>query len=388
MKIACFDSPSGAAGDMILASLVDAGLPVEPLREALLSLSVPPFGIETSRCLKNGIRATTFRFVLEEEKSHRHLKEIVAILESSGLPEGVKERSTALFRRLAEAEAHVHGVGVEEVHFHEVGALDSILDIVGAVTALDLLGVEKVYATPPSTGTGEVKTAHGIMPVPSPATARLLQGRVFRRKEIRGELLTPTGALLLAGLTDSFRAHPAMRLDSIGYGAGSADFPSLPNVLRVMIGESEGTPVTERIALLETDIDHLPPEIVGGLYEKLLSSGALDVSAAPVMMKKNRPGLRITVLARPHDGARLASLLLVETGSLGVRLGEVDRIAVERVEVKKRTRYGTVRFKKGIFPGGKSRVAPEYDDCAAIAKEKGLSIREVWEAVCRDGGED
>ncbi len=385
MKIACFDCPSGAAGDMILASLVDSGLPVEKLREALASLSIPPFEIEITSQKRGGITGTGLRFLVPVQKKSRHLKDIIALISDSSLPDKVKADSCRIFRLLGEAEAKVHGVDVEAIHFHEVGALDSILDIVGVVAALHLMDISRVFSTAPSTGSGEVRAAHGTMPVPAPATVELLKGRPIRKKDVERELLTPTGAALLVGLTESFGSHPPMRLDQAGYGAGTAEFKGLPNLVRVMIGETEDSGALERVTLLETDIDHLPPELVGGLFEKVLEEGALDITLMATVMKKNRPGHRISILCRPFDANRLAELLILETGTLGVRISEMDRMIVDREEAIRETRYGPVRYKKATLPGGKARLAPEYEDCLAIARREGLPLREVWEGVSRDG---
>lgn len=389
MKIACFDCPSGAAGDMILASLVDSGLPVERLQEALHSLSLPPFKIEVTRQKRSGIVGTGIRFVVPEEKKARHLKDITALIDNSSLPSRVKEDSKRVFQLIGEAEAKVHGVDVEAIHFHEVGAMDSILDIVGVSAALHIMDISEVYCTVPSTGSGEVRAAHGTMPVPSPATVEILMGRPIRKRDVQGELLTPTGAALLVGFTRSFGPHPPMLLEGVGYGAGTAEFDSLPNLVRVMIGnrQENGTSL-ERVSLLETDIDHLPSELLGGFFEKALAEGALDVTLIATVMKKNRPGHRLSLLCRPADATRLAELIISETGSLGVRISEVDRLAVERVEQIRSTRFGKVRFKKSTLPGGRIRLAPEYDDCLAIARREGLPLREVWEEVSRTNEED
>ncbi len=382
MKIACFDCPSGAAGDMILASLVDSGLPVERLREALDSLSLPPFQIEVKQCMRSGIAGTGIRFLLPEEEKVRHLKDIVELIDNSSLPLRVKEDSKRIFRLIGEAEAKVHGVDIESVHFHEVGALDSILDIVGVAVALHILDISAVYSTVPSTGSGEVRADHGIMPVPSPATVELLKGRPIRKKDVQGELLTPTGAALLVGFTQSFGPHPPMLLEEVGYGAGSAEFDSLANMVRVMIGETgeKGTAL-ERVTLIETDIDHLPSELLGGFFEKALAEGALDVTLTATVMKKNRPGHRLSILCRPADAQKFAELVLVETGSLGVRISEVDRMALPREEEIRETQFGKVRFKRATLPGGRIRLAPEFDDCLAIARREGIPLREVWERV-------
>jgi hypothetical protein len=387
MRTAYFDCPSGASGDMILGALIDAGLDAGLLASRLASLGIERFRIETERRMRGGISGTGVRVVVEEKAKPRGLPEIEAAFRGSSLPPGVQERAIRIFRILGEAEAAVHAVPIERVHFHEVGAVDAIVDVAGAVLGLEMLGVGAVRASVPATGTGEVRSAHGVLPIPAPATAAILRGRRVRFLEIEGELLTPTGAAVLVGLTDSFGPPPSLRIDRVGYGTGDADRPELPNVLRLFLGEETVGPGSEPVVVLESDVDDVPAEVLGHLYERALAEGALDLVLLPAQMKKNRPGHRISLLARPADRDRLARLLMEETGTLGVRFHEITRAVLPREAVTRKTRFGEIRFKRSELPGGRVRLSPEFEECAAIARARGLAFLEVWEAVQRDGEE-
>ncbi|MFH1279411.1 MAG: nickel pincer cofactor biosynthesis protein LarC [Candidatus Eisenbacteria bacterium] len=387
MKIAFFDGPSGASGDMILGSLLDGGLPLDDLRSDLSSLALEPFRIEPEPRSRHGIGGTGVRVIPEARGKHRGFPEIAAAIEGSALPGAVKERAVAVFRLLGEAEAAVHRIALEKVHFHEVGAVDSIVDIVGAVAGLHRLGVERVYAAPPVTGRGTVRAAHGVLPVPAPATVEVLRGRECRPSEVEGELLTPTGAALLVGLTERFGPPPPFRVDRVGYGVGEAERREAPNVLRLTLGETVRAPGTDLVLLLETDVDDVPAEVIGHLFERAFEEGALDVTAAPVIMKKNRPGHRLTLIVRPEDRDRLARLLMDETGTLGIRIRETERIVADREVVERETRFGPIRFKRAVLPGGRVRLAPEYEDCAAVARRRSVPFLRVWEDALRDGEE-
>ncbi|RPJ41450.1 MAG: nickel pincer cofactor biosynthesis protein LarC, partial [Candidatus Latescibacterota bacterium] len=330
MKTAYFDCPSGASGDMILGALVDAGLDAGAIQRSLETLSIERFRIETERRMRGGIAATGVRVIVEEQAKPRGFSAIAAAIAASALPEGVKERATRIFRLLGEAEAAVHAIPLEKVHFHEVGAVDAIVDVVGAVIGLHLLGVETVRASAPATGTGEVRASHGVLPIPAPATAALLRGRSVRFTEVNGELLTPTGAAILVGLTDSFGPPTRFRIDRVAYGAGEADRKELPNVLRLFLGEEAGGLGLEAVVLLETDVDDVPAEILGHLFERAFAAGALDLVLLPAQMKKNRPGHRISLLVRPADRDRMTRLLMEETGTLGVRMSELARAVLAR----------------------------------------------------------
>ncbi|MFH1679419.1 MAG: nickel pincer cofactor biosynthesis protein LarC [Candidatus Eisenbacteria bacterium] len=388
MRAAYFDCPSGASGDMILGALFDAGVEPAEVERGLASLAIERFRIETEKRTRGGIAATGVRVVVEEEARPRNFRQIAEAIGSSALPEEVREGAVRVFRILGEAEAAVHGIPLEKVHFHEVGAVDSIVDVAGALLGLHLLGIERVRASVPATGTGFVRAAHGLLPVPAPATAEILKGRPVRFTEVEGELLTPTGAALLVGLTESFGPPPLLRIDRIGYGAGTADRPEPPNLLRLIVGEEEGALASETVLLMESDVDDVPAELIGHLYERVLAEGALDLVVLPAQMKKNRPGHRISLLAAPSDRDRLARLLMEETGTLGVRIFEVSRAVLRREVVRRATRFGEIRFKQSSLPGGRVRLSPEYEDCAAVARASELPFLEVWEAARRDGEEE
>ncbi|MDP2999745.1 MAG: nickel pincer cofactor biosynthesis protein LarC [Bryobacterales bacterium] len=372
MKICYFDAFSGIAGDMTVGALIDAGAAFEPLAGALDSLGMgAAFRIEKVK--RGGIAAT--RFVVEggEQRAHRHLPHILRMIDAGALPDQVKENATAIFRKLGEAEARVHGVPVEKVHFHEVGAVDSIADIAGAAMGLFLLGVDQVHASPVNVGGGAVTTEHGLLPVPAPATVALLEGRPVFSRGPQTELTTPTGAAILATLAVSFGPLPPMRISGAGFGAGTKEFKDQANVLRVILGEASGAAEAVSVAVLEANIDDSTPETLGYAMERLLEAGALDVTLTPVHMKKNRPGVMLTVLARPEDRERLAALVFAETSTLGLRIHMAERRVEARSVVEVETRFGKLRVKvsaSGAF-------APEYEDCRKLARESGAPLREI-----------
>ncbi|MCX6635172.1 MAG: nickel pincer cofactor biosynthesis protein LarC [Acidobacteria bacterium] len=372
MKICYFDAFSGIAGDMTVAALIDAGAAFEPLAGALDSLGMgATFRIE--KVNRGGIAAT--RFVVEggEQRAHRHLPQILRMIGAGALPDKVKENAAAIFSRLGEAEARVHGVPVEKIHFHEVGAVDSIADIAGAAMGLFLLGVDQVHASPVNVGGGTITTEHGLLPVPAPATVALLEGRPVFSRGPQTELTTPTGAAILATLAVSFGPLPPMRISGAGFGAGTKEFKEQANVLRVILGEASGAAEAASVAVLEANIDDSTPEILGYAMERLLEAGALDVTLTPVHMKKNRPGVTLSVLARPEDRERLAALVFAETSTLGLRIHVAERRVEARSVVEVETRFGKLRVKvsaSGAF-------APEYEDCRKLARETGAPLREI-----------
>jgi len=372
MKICYFDAFSGIAGDMTVAALIDAGAAFEPLAGALDSLGMgATFRIE--KVNRGGIAAT--RFVVEggEQRAYRHLPHILRMIDAGTLPDQVKENAAAIFRKLGEAEARVHGVPVEKIHFHEVGAVDSIADIAGAAMGLFLLGVDQVHASPVNVGGGTVTTEHGLLPVPAPATVALLEGRPVFSRGPQTELTTPTGAAILATLAVSFGPLPPMRISGAGFGAGSKEFKEQANVLRVILGEASGAAEAASVAVLEANIDDSTPETLGYAMERLLEAGALDVTLTPVHMKKNRPGVTLSVLARPEDRERLAALVFAETSTLGLRIHVAERRVEARSVVEVETRFGRLRVKvsaSGAF-------APEYEDCRKLARETGAPLREI-----------
>ncbi len=378
MRICYLDAFSGISGDMAVGALLDAGADAGALVGALRSLATgAEYRIEKTR--RGGIAATKFRVQTTEPQRHRHLPQILRLIETAALPEGVRRAAAAVFERLGAVEAAVHGVPIEKVHFHEVGAADSIADIVGACVGLDLLGVREVYCSAVNVGGGTVETEHGTLPVPAPATAALLKGKPVYSRGPQKELTTPTGAAIAAALARDFGPLPPMRVAAIGYGAGEQDFPEQANVLRVLVGETTGAAEAAAVDILEANLDDATPELLGFAMERLLEAGALDVSFSPLVMKKNRPGVLLRVIARPEDREALAGLILRETTSFGVRFLAAERRLAARRFVEVDTAYGRVRVK--VSDTG--QFAPEYEDCRKLAIETGAPLqRIVTEATC------
>jgi uncharacterized protein (TIGR00299 family) protein len=415
-RTAYFDCFSGASGDMMLGALLDLGLPLDELRKALGSLALELGGISAERVLRSGVSATKFRLHEPAGRGHTHgrhdhhhhdhrgphhhdhdphespatshehrttnhghhsLKDIAAAIERSALSRDGKDRAIQLFRRLAEAEAAVHDIPIERVHLHEVGALDSIVDVVGSVFGLEWLGAANVVSSPLNVGSGVVECAHGTFPVPAPATARLLEGAPVYAGAVASELTTPTGALLVTAYAKSFGPLPLMRVDRIGYGAGDKDFKGHPNVLRVLVGDADLSASVEPIVTIECEIDDMNPQIFGPLMDRLYAAGALDVFYAPVQMKKNRPGTLVTVIARPERRQEIAGVLFSETTTIGVRYREMLRECLEREWQTVETPIGSIRFKVARRAGQILNAAPEFEDCAQIAAARGLPIKEV-----------
>ena len=386
MKILYCDCRAGIAGDMTVAALLELGVPLEFLREELARLSLPRSGysIETERVKRQGIMATRFHVRVEEHQPHRHYTDISGMIEESSLAPGIKERAQRVFYRLAEAEAKVHGVEIGHVHFHEVGGVDSIVDIVGTAICLDYLGVTELHAAPLPLGSGWVETAHGRLPVPAPATAELLRGMPVHGEIGSGERVTPTGAAVLAALATGFGASPAMRVLGVGCGAGSRDFDDVPNILRLVLGEKDGTLPHDDVVVAETHIDDMNPEILGYLMERLLEAGALDVSFAPLQMKKNRPGIRLTIISSPAHLDELARMVLTETTAAGIRYYPARRLKLDRVMEERETSLGRVRVKVFLDGSGLHRVTPEYEECRRLAVAKGLPLLEVYRIIERE----
>jgi uncharacterized protein (TIGR00299 family) protein len=376
-RICYFDAFSGVSGDMLVGALADAGAPRERIVETLDS-----FGLEASYSFESvkraGIADTKFHVVTREAKKHRHLPPILRMIDgAAGLSDRAKEMASATFRRLGEAEASVHGTPIEKVHFHEVGAADSISDIVGACLALDLLGVTEIVCSPVNTGSGTVETEHGTLPVPAPATARLLEGHPVYASGPAMELTTPTGAAVVSTLSSRFGSMPSMTISSTGFGAGTKDFPGRANVLRALIGEATGAAEATQIDVIEANIDDLSPQVLGYAMERLLESGALDVSMQPIEMKKGRPGTLLRVLAKPEDRETLSSLIFAETTTLGLRIYAAERRVQARRWVDVATPWGPVRMK---VSGGGS-YAPEYEDCRTVARAAGVPLKDVIAAA-------
>lgn len=376
MKICYFDAFAGISGDMTVGALVDAGADAAALIAALDSLATgAQFTVEKTK--RRGIAASKFHVNGTDSKKHRHLPHIVQMIDGAALSERARANAKLVFQKLGESESSVHGTPIEKVHFHEVGAVDSIADIVGACVALDLLGVEAIVCSPVNVGSGTVNTEHGIMPVPAPATALLLKGKPIYSRGPASELATPTGAAIVTALAGDFGAMPSLRIESIGYGAGDKDFPEHANVLRAMIGESSGARESTMVEVIEANIDDSTPEVLGWAMEKLLDAGALDVTMQALLMKKSRPGTLLRVLARPEDREKLAGLMMTETSSLGVRFYSAERRVQARRIVEVETPHGRARVKvaeNGAF-------APEYEDCRTLARNTGLPLQQILSEV-------
>ena len=386
MKIAYFDCFSGASGDMLLGALVDSGLELARLEAELRRLPLPDWSLSAEKTKKKGIAATHVRVHTHEHHPHRGLSEILRIIEAgraAGLAPRAAERASAVFRRLGEAEAKIHDVPVESIHFHEVGAVDAIIDIVGACAGFELLGIEEFYSSPLNTGSGRVEAAHGVLPVPAPATAELILGAATYSSGIDRELLTPTGAAILTTLVRRFGPLPPMNIAAIGYGAGTADLPQQANVLRMFLGESAATGLAcdETIAVIEASVDDLNPQVYAYFAERALAAGALDVSSAPQQMKKGRPGQLITVLAPTGLADSLADLFFRETTTIGVRSWEARRRVLAREIVRVDTPYGPIAVKVARSNGRILNAAPEFEDCRRIAIERGAPLKDVLAAA-------
>jgi pyridinium-3,5-bisthiocarboxylic acid mononucleotide nickel chelatase len=424
MKILYFDCFNGASGDMILGALLDAGVPLESLREALGSLAIDGYTIAADRVLRAGVSATKFRVINGEAGAaarphvhhhhahevptghshdhghahddqaapkqpkrhhpHRSLPEIFTLIDRSALAPTGKDRAKALFERLAVAEAAIHQMPVEKVHLHEVGALDSIIDIVGAVYALDAIGASRVVVSPINVGRGMVQSAHGVFPVPAPATVRLLADTPIFSRGPEAELLTPTGALLLTAYAQEFGPLPAMRVASTGYGAGDHEFADTPNVLRILVGESADGPAHgDRVLVVESEIDDMNPQLFGSVMDQLYAAGALEVFFVPVQMKKSRPGTLVSVLVAPARKDAIVDVLFRETTTIGVRFAEWQRECLAREIVAVETPYGDVRIKVARRNGVVMNGQPEFDDCAARARQHGVATKDVHAAAMK-----
>ncbi|MSO46248.1 MAG: nickel pincer cofactor biosynthesis protein LarC [Acidobacteria bacterium] len=414
MKILYFDCFSGAAGDMILGALLDAGLPLDDLRRALGSLAIDRDTVWTERVTRAGVTATKFHVRGEEppadhahdhegghahdhehhhphthpheerhHHAHRTIAEIGRLIDGSALSLAGKTRAKELFGKLGEAEAAIHGTTIEKVHLHEVGALDSIIDIVGVVYALEAFEIERVVSSPLNVGSGTIRSAHGLYPVPAPATTRLLEGAPIYSGPQTAELVTPTGALLVTAYAQSYGPVPAMRLKKIGYGAGSRDFKDTPNVLRVLIGEADSTAPSHSVVVIEAEIDDMNPQIFGILMDRLLAGGALDVFYTSIQMKKNRPGTLLSIIAAPDARERLTAIVFRETTTIGVRYREMTRECLDRETVTVDTPCGAVRIKVARRNGEVLNASPEFEDCARIAAETGRPVKDVHAAAMK-----
>jgi len=416
-RVLYFDCFSGISGDMALGALLDAGLPIDDLRRALGSLALGDAHIHADRVLRAGVSATKFSVHEHHAGSaphshdhdhaagsshrpadstehhahdrdhgqvnhhaHRSLPEIFTLIDGSSLSVAARDRAKAMFQRLAEAEAAIHHMPVETVHLHEVGALDSIIDIVGIVYAMEWAGADRIVCSPMNVGGGMVRSAHGHFPVPAPATVKLLGDAPVYGGRVQTELVTPTGALIATTYASSFGPIPAMAIERVGYGAGGRDDPETPNVLRVLIGREAAPDVQpngDRVTVIECEIDDMNPQIFGVVMELLYAAGALEVFYTPVQMKKNRPGTLLTVVAAPGSRAQMADVIFRETTTIGLRHYDMDRECLQREIVAVQTPIGVVRFKVARRGGRVVNAVPEFEDCAALAAEKNLSVKEV-----------
>ncbi|MEW5736155.1 MAG: nickel pincer cofactor biosynthesis protein LarC [Thermodesulfobacteriota bacterium] len=390
--IAYFDCVSGVSGDMCLGALLHLGAPLSVLEEGLSRLGIPGLSVSEKIVSKHGVAARKVTVYDTGHHHHgpeahhhgRHLSEILGLIERADLPSRVKERASRVFSRLAEAEAKVHETSVEEVHFHEVGAVDAIADVVGTAILLEHHGVDRVAASPIPLGTGFVRCAHGTIPVPAPAVVELLSGVPCYGTGIAAELATPTGAAIVSSLSGSFGPPPAMRITSVGYGAGERDLAERPNVLRVILGKEEPRYEADRVNVLTANLDDMSGERFGFVLERLMAAGALDVALVPCTMKKSRPGVVLTVLCEPGLVPVLSELIFTETTTIGMRVSESSRIKLPRRIVTVATEHGEVVAKLVTGPDGRARLTPEYESCRALALEKGLPLEVVYQAVWRE----
>ena len=406
MKVLYFDCFAGAAGDMILGALLDAGLPFEELKRALGSLAVEGWDVSVDRVVKTGITATKFRVhehvhppslahsgasFGEAGSGHRHhhdhghrsLEEIYAAINRSSLSDTGKAKAIAMFRRLGEAESAIHGIPIEKIHLHEVGAIDSIIDIVGAVFAIEWFKADRIVVSPINVGSGMVRTEHGVFPVPAPATVSLVKNAPVYSSGIQAELLTPTGALILTEFASAFGPIPPMTIEKVGYGAGDRELKETPNVVRVLVGEAEEArpqvprPKSHKVCVLECEIDDMNPQIFGVLMEKLYAAGALEVFYSAVQMKKNRPGTLMTIVARPEHREAMTEIVFRESTTIGIRHQELSRECLDREMVTVATSVGQVRFKVARRDGRVLNAQPEFEDLAKLSAERGIPIKDV-----------
>ena len=386
MKLAYFDCFSGISGNMVLGALLDAGLGLDALKEALAGLKVSGYEIEARKVKRKGIAGTLVDVRASEGEVGRSLGDVLKIIEESDLPEDVKERAGAIFTRLAEAEARVHGVNVEEIHFHEVGGVDAIVDVVGSVIGLKLLGIEEIYSSPLHLGKGFVECAHGILPVPAPATLELVKGVPVYGWDIEAELVTPTGAAIITTLAKDFGHVPPMEVEAIGYGAGHRDLP-IPNLLRVSIGKAleprEHGYEEDVVTVVEANIDDMNPEFYEHVMARLFDRGALDVFLTPIQMKKGWPAVKLSALVKEADLDEMLNAFFEETTTLGVRLYQARRRKLARENVLVETKYGKVSVKVGKLGDIVKNVSPEYEDCRRIAEREGIPLKEVYEEARR-----
>jgi len=377
MRTLYFDCFAGISGDMILGALVDLGIEREFLEGQLSKIGISGYELEFNKVDRSGISASKVSVRTGHEHHHRHLSDVLKIIDGAQLDGEIKARASKIFTLLAEAEAIVHDVPLERIHFHEVGAVDAIVDVIGACIGFQGLGIDRFFCSALHVGSGTVEMAHGRFPVPPPAVAELLKGAPIYSTEILGELVTPTGAAIVRGVSEGFGPMPVMRIAGTGYGAGSREYPRFPNVLRLLMGETTDNSDDGKVLVLETNIDDMSPQLTGYLMERALEMGALDCYFTPIQMKKNRPGVLISIICRPADRQLLTELLLLETTTLGVRFYETDRTALQRDRIAVETIYGPIRVKIAKLNGKPFKVMPEFDDCRKAALEHKAALRDV-----------
>lgn len=382
MKLAYLECATGISGDMTLAALLDAGVDEAAVRAGIASLGLPGVTLHVQDVLKGCFRARSIRIEHPEQHAHRNLGDIISLIQhAAALTPRQKHLAGEIFLAIAQAEGHVHGSRADDVHFHEVGAIDSIVDIVGAAIGFDLLGADRVVCGPLPTGRGEVRIAHGVCQVPAPGTAELLKGIPLRDLPINAELTTPTGAAIVKVVADRFGPLPSMSIERIGSGAGTMDLPDRANILRLFIGQQEGQAGQDEVCLLETNLDDVSGEVIGYTQQRLLSAGALDVYAIPLQMKKSRPGILLSVIARPQSAAELEEILFRETGTLGIRRQLIQRAVRPRQTHTVLTEFGPVAGKVSWQSAGLPEFVPEFEECARAAREGGRSLREIYRAA-------
>ncbi|MBE3113583.1 MAG: nickel pincer cofactor biosynthesis protein LarC, partial [Actinobacteria bacterium] len=385
MKIAYFDCFSGISGDMTVGALLDAGLKIETLEKELKKLGLSGYQLEVNKVLKKGISATKFKVKIKEEGVERRYKDILIILEKSKLDEEIKKETKKIFFNIAQAESKIHQKDIDRIHFHEIGGLDSIIDITSAVIGIKTLGIEEIHSSALPLGKGFVECSHGIIPVPAPATLELLKNIPTYSGGIESEMITPTGAAIISTLAKSFGERPLMKIERIGYGAGEKEF-SIPNLLRVSIGEKilkdenlKDGYVSDEAVLIETNIDDMNPEFYDYIMDRLFSQGALDVFLTPIQMKKNRPAHMLSIIVYEQDLKEILEVLFSESTTLGVRIREIKRLRLAQQNFIAETKYGKIRVKVGIFKGEIKNIAPEYEDCNKMAKQHQVPLKEIYE---------
>ncbi len=387
MKIAYFDCFSGISGDMTVGALLDAGLKIETLEKELKKLGLSGYQLEVNKVVKKGISATQFKVKIKEEGVERRFKDILTILEKSKLDEEIKKETKKIFFNIAQAESKIHQKDIDKIHFHEIGGLDSIIDITSAVIGIKTLGIEEIHSSALPVGKGFVKCAHGVIPVPAPATLELLKNIPTYSGGIESEMITPTGAAIISTLAKSFGERPLMKIERIGYGAGEKEF-TIPNLLRVSIGEKilkdenlKDGYVSDEAVLIETNIDDMNPEFYDYIMDQLFSQGALDVFLTPIQMKKNRPAHMLSIIVYEQNLKEILEVLFSESTTLGVRIREIKRLRLAQQNFIAETKYGKIRVKVGIFKGEIKNIAPEYEDCKKMAKQHQVPLKEVYEEV-------